>query len=70
MMEMSSTYLAYRHAMTKFYDMLLGKSPVVAKRFKPAVLEARPDEARRRRRNDTDGSSRRATETKRRHWMH
>ena len=67
---MPSTYLACRHAMTKFYDMLWGKPPVVAKRFKPAMLEARPDEARRRKRTDTDGSFRRATETKRRHWMH
>ncbi len=67
---MPSTYLAYRHAMTKFYDMLLGRPPVVAKRFRPAMLEARPDEARRRRRNDTDGSVRRAAETKIRHEMH
>ena len=67
---MPPTYLAYRHAMTKFYDMLLGKPPVVVARFEPIMLEARPDEARRRRRNDTDGSSRRATEMKRRHWMH
>lgn len=68
---MSSTYLAYRHAVTKFYGMLLGRPPIVAKRpFKPAALGARPEEARRRMQGDTDGSRRRATETKRRHEMH
>jgi hypothetical protein len=67
---MPSTYLAYRHAMARFYDRFFGKPPVVTTRFRPAKLGAQSDEARRRRRNDTDGSSRRAAETKLRHEMH
>ncbi len=67
---MPSTYLYCRLAVTKFYDMLLGKPPVVATRFKSAKLGARPVEARRRGQGDTDGSRRRATETKLRHQMH
>jgi hypothetical protein len=67
---MPSTYLACRLAVTKFCDMLLGRSPAVATRFKSAKLGARPDEARRRRQGDTDGSRRMAAETKLRHQMH
>ena len=67
---MPSTYLDCRLGVTKFYDMLLGRSPVVATRFRSAKLDARPDEARRRRQGYTDGSRRRAAETKLRHQMH
>ncbi|MDW6022179.1 hypothetical protein SAZ10_10450 [Mesorhizobium sp. BAC0120] len=67
---MLSTYLAYRHSVTKFYDMLLGRPPVVTIRSKSIRLGARPEEARRRRQDDTDGSRRRAAETKLRHEMH
>ena len=67
---MPSTYIVCRHAMTKFYNMLLGRPPAATRRFKPAILEARPDDARRRRQYDTDGSRRRAAETKRRHELH
>jgi len=67
---MHSTYLAYRHAMARFYDRFFGKPPIVTTRFTPAKSGARPDEARRRRRNDTVGSIRRAAETKLRHEMH
>jgi hypothetical protein len=67
---MPSTFLACRDAMTRFYDKFLGKAAVKTTHFKPAASEVQPDEARRRRRNDTDGSLRRAAETKLRHEMH
>jgi hypothetical protein len=67
---MPSTYLTCRLAVTKFYNMMLGRPPTVPTRFKFAKLSVQPDEARRRRRNDTDGSVRRAAETKLRHQMH
>ncbi len=67
---MPSTYLTCRLVMTKFYHMLSGRPVVVTTRFKSAKLGLRPDEARRRIQEDTDGSRRRAAETKLRHQMH
>jgi hypothetical protein len=67
---MPSTYLACRRAMARFYDRYFGRPPVVTTRLKPARLETRPDEARRCRQGDTDGSRRRAVQTKLRHQMH
>ncbi len=67
---MPTSHLTYRQAVTKFYGMLVGRSSVAVKSFLPVPRETRSDETRRCRKNDTDGSRRRAEETKLRHHMH
>jgi hypothetical protein len=67
---MPTDYLAYRHALAKLYGVLVGKPSVAATEFLPIPLKPRPDETQRRRTGDTDGSRRRAEETKLRHHLH
>ena len=67
---MATAYLTYLNAVTKFYGSLTGRHPAQQSGAAKLMLGPRPDEARHRRENDTDGSRRRADETKHRHQMH